>query len=88
MLTPVGYGPTFGSNLCPADPAEPNRRLAGALHELRLPLSDEPDPVPDAWLEGAGGDELRAAYAVWLRARRAALPHIIEEAARVRAARV
>jgi hypothetical protein len=44
--------------------------------------------VPEAWLEGPGGGELRAAYAVWLRARRAALPHIIEEAARVRAARV
>ncbi len=44
--------------------------------------------VPDAWLEGPGGDKLRAAYAVWLRARRAALPHIIEEATRVRVARV
>ena len=44
--------------------------------------------VPDAWLEGPGGDKLRAAYAVWLRARRAALPNIIEEAKRVRASRV
>jgi len=44
--------------------------------------------VPDAWLEGPGGDKLRAAYAVWLRARRAALPHIIEEAARARVSRV
>lgn len=44
--------------------------------------------VPDAWLEGPGADKLRAAYAVWLRARRAALPHIIEEVTRVRAARV
>jgi hypothetical protein len=44
--------------------------------------------VPDAWLEGPGGDKLRAAYAAWLRARRAALPTIIEEANRVRAARV
>jgi hypothetical protein len=44
--------------------------------------------VPDAWLEGPGGDKLRAAYAGWLRARRAALPTIIDEANRVRAARV
>ena len=44
--------------------------------------------VPDAWLEGPGGDKLRAAYATWLRARRAALPTIIDEANRVRAARV
>jgi hypothetical protein len=44
--------------------------------------------VPDAWLDGPGGDTLRAAYAAWLRARRAALPQIIDEANRVRAARV
>ena len=44
--------------------------------------------VPDAWLEGPGGDKLRAAYAAWLRARRAALPTIIDEANRARAARV
>jgi hypothetical protein len=44
--------------------------------------------IPDAWLEGPGGGELRAAYGVWLRARRAALPQIIEEANRVRASRV
>ena len=44
--------------------------------------------VPDAWLEGPGGDKLRAAYGVWLRARRAALPAIIDEANRVRATRV
>ena len=44
--------------------------------------------VPDAWLEGPGGEKLRAAYGVWLRARRAALPHIIDEANRVRSARV
>ena len=36
--------------------------------------------VPDAWLEGAGSDKLREAYLVWLTARRAALPRIIEEA--------
>jgi hypothetical protein len=47
--------------------------------------------VPEAWLaDGSGGDGqgLRHAYDVWLRARRAALPALIEEAARVRAARV
>ena len=44
--------------------------------------------VPDAWLEGPGGDKLREAYVAWLRARRAALPSIIDEANRVRAARV
>ncbi len=44
--------------------------------------------IPETWLEGPGGDRLRAAYAVWLRARRAALPHIMGEANRVRAARV
>ena len=46
------------------------------------------DAVPGAWLEGAGGDRLRAAYLAWLRARRAALPRIIEEANRARASRV
>jgi hypothetical protein len=44
--------------------------------------------VPDVWLEGEGGDQLRAAYRVWLRARRAALPRIIEEADHVRTSRV
>jgi hypothetical protein len=44
--------------------------------------------VPDGWLEGPGAGELRAAYSVWLRARRAALPQIIEEANGVRASRV
>jgi hypothetical protein len=44
--------------------------------------------VPDGWLEGPGGGALRAAHGVWLRARRAALPHIIEEANRVRTSRV
>jgi hypothetical protein len=44
--------------------------------------------VPDAWLEGPGGGALRAAYGAWLRARRAALPHIIDEAERVRTSRV
>jgi hypothetical protein len=44
--------------------------------------------VPDGWLEGPGAGALRAAYGVWLRARRAALPQIIEEANGVRASRV
>jgi hypothetical protein len=44
--------------------------------------------LPDEWLVGPGGAELRAAYRAWLRARRAALPQIIEEANRVRAAGV
>ena len=44
--------------------------------------------VPDGWLEGPGAGALRAAHGVWLRARRAALPNIIEEANRVRASGV
>ena len=46
------------------------------------------DAVPDPWLEDPGGVALRAAYGTWLRARRAALPRLLEEADRVRAARV
>ena len=44
--------------------------------------------VPDAWLTDPGGERLRDAYLRWLRARRAALPAILEEANRVRAARL
>jgi len=44
--------------------------------------------VPDLWLDGPGGDRLRAAYLLWLRGRRAALPRLIEEANDVRASRV
>ncbi len=44
--------------------------------------------VHDGWLEGPGAGTLRAAQGVWLRARRAALPNIIEEANRVRASGV
>jgi hypothetical protein len=44
--------------------------------------------VPDAWLEGdtawGGISEHRAAYGAWLRARRAALPALVEEAERAR----
>jgi hypothetical protein len=42
--------------------------------------------VPEPWLDGAPA--LRAAYLTWLRARRAALPQLLEEASRVRATRV
>jgi hypothetical protein len=44
--------------------------------------------VPEVWLAGAGAERLRAAYGTWLRGRVAALPHIIDEANRVRASRV
>ena len=60
--------------------------LAGALGDDVIDRAVT--AVPDAWLEGPGGDKLRAAYAAWLRARRAALPTIIDEANRARAARV
>ena len=42
--------------------------------------------VPDSWLQGSigGAEGLRQAYRTWLRARRQALPHIIDEANRVR----
>ena len=46
------------------------------------------DAVPELWLEGPGSDRLRAAYGTWLRARRAALPKLLDEANRVRASRV
>jgi len=67
--------------------------LPAAGQALAAALDDETiaravDAVPDLWLEGPGGGELRAAYGAWLRARRAALPRIIEEANRVRASRV
>jgi hypothetical protein len=44
--------------------------------------------VPEEWLDSPGGAALRAAYATWLRARRAGLPRIIEDAERARANRV
>lgn len=45
--------------------------------------------VPDAWMDGvADPTRLREVYLMWLRERRAALPQIIEEADRVRAATV
>jgi hypothetical protein len=60
--------------------------LAAALTDQRI--DGVVGSIPDDWLEGPGGDRLRAAYAAWLRARRVALPHIIDEVNRVRAARV
>jgi hypothetical protein len=60
--------------------------LAAALDDAAIDRAVA--AIPDAWLEGPGGDRLRDAYGVWLRARRAALPHIIDEAERVRASRV
>lgn len=44
--------------------------------------------IPDNWIDGTNPDRLRSAYRIWLRARRAAFPQIIDEANRVRAARV
>ncbi len=64
---------------------EAGAALAAAFDDATLARAV--DAVPDAWLDGAGA-ELRAAYMTWLRARRAALPAIVEEAERVRAARV
>lgn len=44
------------------------------------------EAVPDDWMDGgAPVGRLREAYSLWLRERRAALPEILEEAARVRA---
>ena len=60
--------------------------LAAALDDERI--ARVVDAVPDLWLEGAGNDRLRAAYGTWLRARRAALPKILDEANRVRASRI
>jgi len=60
--------------------------LAAALDDATIARAVA--AVPDAWLEGPGGAKLRAAYLVWLRARRAALPALIDEARRVRAAGV
>jgi hypothetical protein len=63
--------------------------LPGAGRALAVALDDETlsraiAAVPDGWIDGNAA--LRAAYLTWLRARRAALPHILEEAQSVRAA--
>jgi hypothetical protein len=65
---------------------EAGEALAAALDDARIARAV--DAVPELWLDGPGGGGLRAAYGDWLRARRAALPRIIEEANRVRASRV
>lgn len=47
--------------------------------------------LPSAWLaelNGGDAEELRAGYATWLRARREAIPRILEEAERAHAARL
>ena len=67
--------------------------LPGAVVPLADALNDDVidravGQVPDEWLSGPGDEQLRAAYRAWLRARRAALPQIIEEANRVRTSRV
>ncbi len=66
--------------------AEAGAELAAVVDDARLAAIVA--AVPDAWLPEAGGPSLRAAYLTWLQARRAALPRIIDEANRVRAARV
>jgi hypothetical protein len=65
--------------------------LPGAGRALAAALDDETlsravAAVPEAWLDG--NSRLRAAYLTWLRARRAALPKLLEEAQGVRASRV
>ncbi|HVT08097.1 MAG TPA: HipA family kinase [Polyangia bacterium] len=64
---------------------EAGERLAAALDDARL--AGIVAAVPDGWL-GEAGDSLRAAYLTWLELRRSALPRILDEANRVRAARV
>ncbi len=59
--------------------------LADAVDDARLAAIVE--TVPDGWLEDAA-PSLRPAYLTWLRARRTALPHILQEAERVRPPRV
>jgi hypothetical protein len=59
--------------------------LAAAVDDARLGAIVA--TVPDAWLADAA-PSLRAAYLTWLKARRAALPRILDEAERVRPARV
>ena len=65
---------------------EAGAALAAAVDDAQIARAV--GAIPDVWLAGPGGSALRAAYGDWLRARRAALPHIVDEANRVRAARV
>jgi hypothetical protein len=73
--------------------AEAGVALGRALHDEVIVCAVA--AVPEEWLDDAGGPagenggaELRGAYLTWLRARRAALPAIVEEAERARAQRV
>lgn len=64
-------------------------RLPQAGEALAAALTDEVlgravALVPDAWLTGPGGDQLRGAYLEWLRARRAALPRLMGDVATTR----
>lgn len=72
-------------------------QLAQAGQRLGETLTDEliagiTAQLPDAWLAplpaAPAPDDQRAAYAAWLRQRRAAIPQLMEEAARARTARV
>ncbi len=60
-------------------------RLGAALDDARL--ASIVAAVPGGWL-GEAGEGLREAYLTWLKLRRNALAHIVDEANRVRAARV
>ena len=72
---------------CPSPiTARGGRRAGGGAR--RCAVARAVDAVPELWLEGPGADRLRAAYGTWLRARRAALPNILDEANRVRASRI
>jgi|HubBroStandDraft_5_1064220.scaffolds.fasta_scaffold40904_2 hypothetical protein len=66
--------------------AEAGAALEAALDEAAIARAVA--AVPDEWLDDPGGAALRGAYGIWLRARRAALPRIIEDAERARANRV
>lgn len=68
--------------------------LDAAATHLRAALDDDVlarvvDEIPASWLAddraSGGADEQRAAYVTWLRARRDAIPVIVEEARRARA---
>jgi len=72
-------------------------QLAQAGQRLGETLTDEliagiTAQLPDAWLAplpvAPTPDDQRAAYAAWLRQRRAAIPQLMEEAARARTTRV
>jgi HipA-like protein len=71
-----------------------DQRAASARQSGRRGQSDRGDERGEtgapglAGASGQTGDELRAAYGTWLRARRAALPGLVEEAERAYATRV